>query len=194
LHHVFVDLGYSPIANDFLAADQLQAKERVYPLCVYVCEQCLLVQLEQFEAPDTIFNAHYAYFSSFSESWVQHARDYADAMVRRFRLDASHRVVEIASNDGYLLQWFHQGGIPVLGIDPVVNTVRVTEAKGIPCVTRFFDTALAEELASEDRGADLLVANNVLAHVPDILDFVAGMNRALKPTGTISVECPHFST
>ena len=115
LHHVFVDLGYSPMANDFLAAEQLQAKERVYPLCVYVCERCLLVQLEQFEAPDAIFNADYAYFSSFSESWVQHARDYADVMVRRFRLDTSHRVVEIASNDGYLLQWFHQRGIPVLG-------------------------------------------------------------------------------
>jgi len=189
---VLVDLGYSPTANDFLAADQLQAKERVYPLCVYVCERCLLVQLELFEAPEAIFNAHYAYFSSFSESWVQHARDYADVMVRRFRLGPSHRVVEIASNDGYLLQWFHQRGIPVLGIDPSVNTVRVAEAKGIPCVTRFFGTSLAAELASEGRSADLLVANNVLAHVPDILDFVAGMKRALKPAGIISVECPHF--
>jgi 2-polyprenyl-3-methyl-5-hydroxy-6-metoxy-1,4-benzoquinol methylase len=192
LHHVFVDLGHSPIANDFLRADQLHVRERVYPLCVYVCEHCLLVQIEQFEAPDAIFNANYAYFSSFSESWLQHAHDYADMMVRRFRLGARHRVVEIASNDGYLLQWFHQRGIPVLGIEPAVNTARAAEAKGIQCLTQFFGTNLGEQLARQDRGADLLIANNVLAHVPDILDFVAGMKRALKPAGIVSVEFPHF--
>ena len=192
LRHVFVDLGQSPIANAFLRADQLESAERTYPLCVYVCEDCLLVQLEQFEAPDTIFNADYAYFSSFSDSWVQHARDYADLAISRFRLDGSHRVVEIASNDGYLLQWFQRQGIPVLGIEPSANTARAAEAKGIECVTRFFGLQLADELAKQDRAADLLVGNNVLAHVPDILDFVAGMKRALKPSGVISVEFPHF--
>jgi 2-polyprenyl-3-methyl-5-hydroxy-6-metoxy-1,4-benzoquinol methylase len=192
LHHVFVDLGSLPIANDFLRADQLQVSERIYPLCVYVCENCLLVQIEQFETPDAIFNADYAYFSSYSDSWVQHARDYADMMIRTLCLDASHRVIEIASNDGYLLQWFQQKGISVLGIEPSVKTAQVAEAKGIQCLTRFFGMSLAEELAMQDRCADLLIGNNVLAHVPDILDFVAGMKRALKPSGTISVEFPHF--
>ena len=132
LHHVFVDLGIRRSPTIFSAPINCDVNERVYPLCVYVCESCLLVQIEQFETPDTIFNADYAYFSSFSESWVQHARDYADMMVRRFHLDASHRVIEIASNDGYLLQWFQQKGIPVLGIEPSANTARVAGGQGYP--------------------------------------------------------------
>jgi 2-polyprenyl-3-methyl-5-hydroxy-6-metoxy-1,4-benzoquinol methylase len=192
LHHVFVDLGDSPIANHFLRPDQLDMQERAYPLCVYVCGSCLLVQIEELAAPHAIFNDGYAYYSSYSETWVQHARDYVEMMLDRFGFNASHRVVEIASNDGYLLQWFHQRGVPVLGIEPSINTARVAEAKGIPCLTRFFGTKLAEELAAQNRRADLLIGNNVLAHVPDILDFVAGLKRALQPAGIITVEFPHF--
>jgi 2-polyprenyl-3-methyl-5-hydroxy-6-metoxy-1,4-benzoquinol methylase len=192
LSHLFVDLGLSPFANDYLRPDQLDKPERVYPLRVYVCEGCLLVQIEEFEAPDTIFNDHYAYFSSYSDTWVEHARRYADMMVARFGLNASHHVVEIASNDGYLLQWFHAKEIPVLGIEPSSSTAAAAEAKGIPSLRRFFGRALADELVEQGRGADVLIGNNVLAHVPDIMDFVAGIARVLKPDGVVTLEFPHF--
>ncbi len=192
LRHVFVDLGRSPYANDYLRADQLYEPERVYPLRVYVCEQCLLVQIEAFEASSAIFNDHYAYFSSYSASWVEHARRYVEMMVERFGIDATQHVIEVASNDGYLLQWFQQRRIPVLGIEPSSNTAQVAAAKGIPSVTRFFGQALAAELAATGHGADLLIGNNVLAHVPDILDFVGGIATVLKPHGIVTLEFPHF--
>ena len=192
LEHTFADLGMSPISNAFLKSDQLNLKESFYPLHAYVCSGCLLVQLEQFESPDTIFNEEYAYFSSFSDTWLKHAKEYADEMVRRFDFDQSSFVVEIASNDGYLLQYFVEKKIPVLGVEPSANVADAARKKGVDTLVKFFGVNTAKELAAKGRQADLLLGNNVLAHVPDLNDFVAGMKILLKAQGVITMEFPHL--
>jgi SAM-dependent methyltransferase len=181
----------SPLSNAYLTAESLQKAESFYPLHSYVCNECFLVQLPEFESPEHIFS-DYAYFSSYSDSWLNHASRYADAMVERFGLDASCRVIEIASNDGYLLQYFKNKAIPVLGVEPAANVAAVAEGKGIPTRTAFFGVATATQLATEGIQADLLLGNNVLAHVPDLNDFVAGMKIILKPGGVITMEFPHL--
>jgi SAM-dependent methyltransferase len=191
LVHVFADLASSPLANSFLEPDQLQRMERYFPLVVHVCSNCFLVQVEEFETPDGIFS-EYSYFSSFSDSWLDHCRRYAEAMVPRCTLNGKSLVVEIASNDGYLLQYFVAAGIPVLGIEPAVNVAQAARAKGVPTETLFFGAATAQKLLADGKAADLIAANNVLAHVPDINDFVAGFKILLKPAGTLTVEFPHL--
>jgi 2-polyprenyl-3-methyl-5-hydroxy-6-metoxy-1,4-benzoquinol methylase len=193
LQHTFINLGKSPIANDYLTSEQLNQKEKFYPLHTYVCEECLLVQLEEFESPDHIFgDGDYAYFSSYSESWLAHAKAYTDVMVEKFGFNNHSQVIEIASNDGYLLQYFQEKGIPVLGIEPAANTAQVAIAKGIPSLTKFFGIQTARELVAANQQADLLLGNNVLAHVPNINDFVAGMKIVLKPNGILTMEFPHL--
>jgi 2-polyprenyl-3-methyl-5-hydroxy-6-metoxy-1,4-benzoquinol methylase len=192
LKHVMCDLGMSPMANSYLKPDQLDAAEKFYPLKVWVSEDSFLAQLEAFESPDAIFS-DYAYFSSFSESWLRHAKNYTDLMVERFGFGPSHQVIEIASNDGYLLQYFKEKGVPVLGVEPAANIAKVAwEKKGIPSVVKFFGVQTAKELVADGKQADLLLGNNVLAHVPDINDFVAGMKIVLKPAGVITMEFPHL--
>lgn len=191
LTETFADLGLSPLANSFLTPEKLQGMEPFYPLHVYVCEACFLVQLEEFESPENIFS-DYLYFSSFSQAWLDHANRYAGAMVERLSLGAHSLVVEIASNDGYLLQYFKQRGVPVLGVEPAANIARVAADKGIPSEVAFFGAATATRLKAAGHAADLIAANNVLAHVPDINDFVAGFKILLKPTGTITFEFPHL--
>jgi len=193
LQHTFINLGKSPIANDYLTSEQLNQKEKFYPLHTYVCEECLLVQLEEFESPDHIFgDGDYAYFSSYSESWLAHVKAYTDLMVEKFGFNNHSQVIEIASNDGYLLQYFQEKGIPVLGIEPAANTAQVAIAKGIPSLTKFFGIQTARELVAANQQADLLLGNNVLAHVPNINDFVAGMKIVLKPNGILTMEFPHL--
>ena len=192
LEHTFADLGMSPVSNAFLKREQLNLKESFYPLHAYVCSGCLLVQLEQFESPEAIFNDEYAYFSSFSDSWLKHAKKYADEMVRRFRIDQSSFVVEIASNDGYLLQYFVGKQIPVLGVEPSANVAEAARKKGVDTLVKFFGVKTAKQLVAKGRKADLLLGNNVLAHVPDLNDFVAGMKILLKPDGVITMEFPHL--
>lgn len=193
LQHSFANLGLSPIANDYLTQDQLNCAEKFYPLHAYVCENCLLVQLEEFESPDQIFgDGDYAYFSSYSDSWLQHAQAYTDLMIERFGFNQNHQVIEVASNDGYLLQYFQKKKIPVLGVEPAANTAKVAEEKGIPSVVKFFGVQTAEELVAAGQQADLLLGNNVLAHVPDLNDFVAGMRIVLKPNGILTMEFPHL--
>jgi SAM-dependent methyltransferase len=191
LSHVFVDLGASPLANSYLEPEDLGKPEPFYPLCVYVCEKCFLVQLPEEEKPEAIFS-DYAYFSSYSESWLRHAETYARAMIERFGLGPEHQVIEVASNDGYLLRWFKDRGIPVLGIEPARNVAEAAEAAGIPTVVRFFGEATAWDLVSQGKRADLLVGNNVLAHVPDLNDFVAGLKALLAPSGVLTMEFPHL--
>ena len=192
LEHTFADLGMSPVSNAFLKREQLNLKESFYPLHAYVCSGCLLVQLEQFESPEAIFNDEYAYFSSFSDSWLKHAKEYADEMVRRFGFDQSSFVVEIASNDGYLLQYFVGKQIPVLGVEPSANVAEAARKKGVDTLVKFFGVETAKQLVAKGRKADLLLGNNVLAHVPDLNDFVAGMKILLKPDGVITMEFPHL--
>lgn len=191
LHHSFVDLGMSPLSNGFLKQTDLNRMEPYFPLRAFVCDRCFLVQLEEFERPERIFD-DYAYFSSYSESWLTHARHYVDCMMERLRLTEASHVVEIACNDGYLLQYFDAKGIPVLGIEPAANVAAAAEAKGIPVVTEFFGRRLAKELEQDGKQADLIVGNNVIAHVPDLNDFVAGMQMLLSPDGTITIEFPHL--
>jgi 2-polyprenyl-3-methyl-5-hydroxy-6-metoxy-1,4-benzoquinol methylase len=191
LRDSFCDLGVSPLSNSYLTPPQLQRMEPFYPLHAYVCAQCFLVQLPEFESPQHIFG-DYAYFSSYSDSWLAHAKRYTDTMVERFGFGAHSQVIEIASNDGYLLQYFREKGIPVLGVEPAANVAEVARDRGIPTRVKFFGVAAAQELAREGLGADLLLGNNVLAHVPDINDFVAGMKIALKPRGVITMEFPHL--
>jgi len=191
LEHVFLDLGATPPANAYIEPARLSHGELAFPLRAYVCGRCFLVQLEAFQTPAEIFG-HYAYFSSFSQSWLAHAKQFAEQATQRLKLDSASLVVEVASNDGYLLQYFRERGIPVLGIEPAANVAVVARARGIPTVTRFFGRAAAEQLLAEGQAADLIVGNNVLAHVPDLNDFVAGLARLLKPTGTISLEFPHL--
>ena len=191
LERVFVDLGMSPLSNAYLRADQLLGMEPFFPLRVFVCEKCLLVQLPAFEKPENIF-ADYAYFSSFSDSWLEHCRRYAAEMIARRRLGREHLVVEVASNDGYLLQFFRRAGVPVLGVEPAGNVADAAVKAGIQTVVEFFGVRTAEALRAEGRTADLLIGNNVLAHVPDINDFVEGLRILLKPGGAITIEFPHL--
>lgn len=191
LHHTFVDLGNSPLCESFLEARQLDEMEPYYPLKVMVCDECFLVQLREYVRPEHIFS-EYAYFSSYSTSWVEHAKKYCEMMARRFSLDGNSLVVELASNDGYLLQHFLPLGIPVLGVEPAANVAKVAIAKGIPSVVDFFGVRLAESLLAEGRQADVIAGNNVLAQVPDINDFVAGIKILLKPAGVVTLEFPHL--
>ena len=191
LSHTFVDLGMSPPSNSYLNSQQLQSMERFYPLHAYVCPNCFLVQLDEFESPDLIFS-DYAYFSSYSQSWLDHANKYVEHMINDFGIGPSHQVMEIASNDGYLLQFFDKHGVPVLGIEPAANVAKVAEGKGIPCLVKFFGLNTAKELAKENKKADLLLGNNVLAHVPDINNFVKGMKILLNSDGLITMEFPHL--
>ena len=188
----FADLGMSPPSNSYLKAEQLDRMERFYPLHAWVCGKCFLVQLEEFESPEEIFS-DYAYFSSYSDSWLKHAKAYTDTMAQRFALGASSFVVEIASNDGYLLQYFVERGVPVLGIEPAANVAAVAEKKGVPSLVKFFGVQTARELVESGRQRpDLMLGNNVLAHVPDLNDFVAGMKILLAPGGVITMEFPHL--
>lgn len=191
LVHTFVDLGMSPLSNAFIKPENYHVMEPFYPLRAYVCDSCFLVQLEEFESPQRIFG-DYVYFSSYSESWLRHAKAYAEMMIRRFSFQSTHQVIEIASNDGYLLRNFRDHGIPVLGIEPAENVAQAARAAGIPTQTKFFGVKTARELAASGLQADLLLGNNVLAHAPDINDFVAGMKIALKPDGVITMEFPHL--
>ena len=190
LNHTFVDLGMSPLSNAYLKLDTINKAEKFYPLHAYVCDNCFLVQLEEFETPDHIFS-DYAYFSSYSETWLRHAENYTELMTQRFSLNANSQVIEIASNDGYLLQYFQKQNIPVLGIEPAANVAKVAEEKGIPSLVKFFGVSTAKELVAQGKQADLLLGNNVLAHVPDLNDFVAGMKIVLKPDGILTMEFPH---
>ncbi len=192
LHHTFCDLGMSPLCESFLPADRLDRMEPYYPLRVMVCASCFLVQLREYVAPEHIFD-DYAYFSSYSTSWVAHAKAYCDTVERRFGLGRDSLVVELASNDGYLLQHFLPKGIPVLGIEPAANVAAAATEKGVPTVIDFFGTKLAAKLAAEGRRADLIAGNNVLAQVPDLNDFVAGMPMILAPEGVVTLEFPHLA-
>jgi 2-polyprenyl-3-methyl-5-hydroxy-6-metoxy-1,4-benzoquinol methylase len=191
LHTTFVDLGMSPLCESYVAPDRLGEMESFFPLHVYVCDQCFLVQLQEFVTPAAIFT-EYAYFSSYSSSWVEHARRYVDSTIARFGLTQASQVMEIASNDGYLLQHFVSRGIPVLGIEPAANVASVAIAKGVPTTVGFFGSQAAEAIARDHGRPDLLVGNNVLAHVPDLNDFVGGMKRLLAPGGVITMEFPHL--
>jgi SAM-dependent methyltransferase len=191
LRYLFVDLGMSPLCESFLSADQLNKMEPFYPLHVYVCEKCFLVQLEEYVSPADIFT-DYAYFSSYSDSWLAHAKAYTDLITQRLNLSAKSLVVELASNDGYLLQYFVEKGIPVLGIEPAANVAAVAVKKGVPTLVEFFGVNLAQKLAGRGQQADLIAGNNVLAQVPDINDFVEGIRILLKPSGVVTIEFPHL--
>jgi C-methyltransferase C-terminal domain/Putative zinc binding domain/Methyltransferase domain len=192
LQHTFVDLGMSPLCESFLRPEQVNQMEAFYPLHVFVCDQCFLVQLEEFVSPEKIFT-EYAYFSAFSDSWLEHSRRYTEQMIERFHLSGRSLVVELASNDGYLLQYFVKNNVPVLGIEPAVNVAKVAvEKRNVPTLVKFFGEKLAKELAAEGKRADLLLGNNVLAQVPDLCDFVAGMKALLKPDGVLTMEFPHL--
>lgn len=187
-----IDLGTAPPSNAYLSASDLRGPERWYPLRVLVCEHCWLVQTEDFVEREHLFTADYAYFSSVSATWLAHAQAYVARMIERFDLNAKSQVVEVAANDGYLLQYIHAAGIPCLGIEPTASTAAAARAKGIEVIEHFFGRALADELSTAGCAADLMVANNVLAHVPDINDFVTGFARMLKPHGVVTFEFPHL--
>jgi hypothetical protein len=191
LRETFVDLGMSPLCQTHIEPGQLGSSEPFYPLHVFVCTRCFLVQLPEHVAPPAIFE-EYAYFSSYSQSWLDHAKGYVDTISGRLGLGESSLVVELASNDGYLLQYFKAKAIPVLGIEPARNVAKAAIDKGIPCVTEFFGASLARRLVAEGRRADLILGNNVLAHVPDINDFVAGMKVLLGEGGVVTMEFPHL--
>jgi SAM-dependent methyltransferase len=192
LEHTFVDLGMSPLCQTQIAPDELNRMEPFYPLHVLVCSKCFLVQLDEFVAPDEIFSSEYPYFSSYSDSWVEHARRYSQEMIERLGLGAGSLVMEVASNDGYLLQHFVARDVPVLGIEPAANVARAAEEKGVRTEVCFFGEATARRIAKEFGKADLLLGNNVLAHVPDINDFVRGMKVLLAPDGIVTMEFPHL--
>lgn len=191
LHHTFTDLGMSPLCESILSADQLNQMEAFYPLHVFVCEHCFLVQLEEYVRPEHIFT-EYAYFSSYSDSWLAHAKAYTELMAKRFQLGRDNLVVELASNDGYLLQYFVEKDVPVLGIEPAVNVAKEATRKGIPTLVDFFGQEVAAQMVRDGTQADLIVGNNVLAQVPDLCGFVAGMKTLLKPQGVITLEFPHL--
>ena len=191
LAQLFVSLGPMPLANTYLKKEQLSEKEAVYPLDVYVCDNCFLVQLPELESPENIFR-DYAYFSSYSDTWLKHSREYVEKMTKVFGIGKASHVVEIGSNDGYLLQYFQKIGVPVLGIEPARNIAKAAQEKEIPTEVVFFGTETAKRLASEGKSADLLLGNNVLAHVPNLNDFVRGLSILLKPLGMITMEFPHL--
>ena len=192
LHHEFIDLVNAPPSNSFLTKDQLNEPEVFYPLKLYICDKCFLVQIDEYKKSDEIFSHDYAYFSSYSKTWLEHTRKYVDMITDRIGLSAASHVMEIASNDGYLLQYFLEKQIPCLGIEPSANTAQAAKEKGIDTLEEFFGADLAERLAQEGRKADLIIGNNVLAHVPDISDFVAGLKLALKNDGVVTMEFPHL--
>ena len=191
LRQVVTDLGMSPLCESYLRADQLNAMEPFYPLVVFVCERCFLVQLQEYVSGEAIFR-DYAYFSSYSDSWLDHCRRYTEQMIAQLGLDRTSFVIEVASNDGYLLQYFVKGGVPCLGIEPARNVAEVAMAKGVPTLAEFHGVALATQLAREGKQADLVLGNNVLAQVHDLNDFVAGLKILLKPAGTVTIEFPHL--
>ena len=191
LRHRVVDLGMSPLCESFLRRDELNQMEPFYPLQVWVCEGCFLVQLEEYVGGQEIFS-DYAYFSSFSDSWLDHCRRYAEQMIAQLGLTAENEVLEIASNDGYLLQFFVERGIPVLGVEPAANVAKAAEKKGVPTLVKFFGRETARELAAAGHRPDLILGNNVLAQVPDINDFVAGIKILLEPNGVVTIEFPHL--
>jgi SAM-dependent methyltransferase len=192
LEHVFLDLGHQPPSNAYLSAEQLLQPEIYYPLKLYVCDQCWLVQVPEHASAGELFDANYAYFSSVSKSWVEHADNYVSMIRQRLGLSGQSFVVEIAANDGYLLQFMQAAGIPCLGIEPTASTAAAARAKGINIREEFFGEMLAEQMARVGEQADLIIGNNVLAHVPDINDFVVGLKGLLKPGGTITLEFPHL--
>jgi SAM-dependent methyltransferase len=192
LEHVFLDLGFAPPSNAYLSADDLKNPERYYPLKLYVCEHCWLVQTEDYAQADELFSHDYAYFSSVSQSWLEHATRYAEMITKRLGLGKESMVIEVASNDGYLLRNFVEAGITCLGIEPTASTAAAAEQLGIPVLREFFGAALAKRLAQGGKQADLIAGNNVYAHVPDINDFTAGLKMALKSGGTITLEFPHL--
>lgn len=192
IQNTFIDLINSPASNSFLTEDQLNEPETFYPLKVYTCSNCFLVQIREYKKSESIFDDQYVYFSSYSSSWLHHAKKYTEKMISRFGFNANSHVVEIASNDGYLLQYFRERNVPVLGIEPTANTASVAIKKGIETITEFFGTELAQKLSSQGKKADLLLGNNVLAHVPDIIDFVRGMKILLQDDGVITMEFPHL--
>jgi hypothetical protein len=187
LNQIFVDLGMSPLANSYLNSNELNEMEPFYPLRTFVCKDCLLVQLEEFENPKKIFT-NYAYFSSYSKTWIKHVEEYVENSIKRFNLNEQSQVIEIASNDGYLLQYFKKNNIPILGIDPAANVAKVAEEKGIPTKVRFFGTSTAKEIVNEGKKADLLIAINVLPHVPELNDFINGMKLLLNHDGVITIQ------
>jgi hypothetical protein len=191
LRHTFVDLGMSPLCESYLSRDQLNRMEAFYPLHVQVCEECFLVQLEQYVSAEHIFN-EYAYFSSYSDTWLKHAANYVAMIVKRLGLGRQSLAVELASNDGYLLQNFVKQGIPALGVEPAVNVAKVATEKGVPTLVKFFGRKTAEEMVADGKQADLVIGNNVLAQVPDLNDFVAGIQILLKPQGVATLEFPHL--
>jgi SAM-dependent methyltransferase len=191
LSHTFVDLGMSPLCESFLTREQLNQMEPFYPLHAYVCARCFLVQVEEYVRPERIFD-DYAYFSSYSDAWLRHAQSYTDMIVSRLSLDAQSHVVELGSNDGYLLQYFVARGVPALGVEPASNVAAAAVAKGIPTTTRLFGRETAKALVAEGKQADLIIGNNVLAQVTDLNGFVAGMKTLLKPGGVITMEFPHL--
>ena len=192
LHHEFVDLGFSPPSNSFLKPEQLNEAEVYYPLKLFVSERTFLVQVDEYKRHDEIFSQDYVYFSSYSSTWLQHSKAYVEMMIKRFGYNEKSQVAEIASNDGYLLQYFREKGVPVLGIEPTAGTAEVASGKGIESWVEFFGVTLARKMVAEGRQADLLLGNNVLAHVPDLNDFVGGLAIALKPQGVITMEFPHL--
>ncbi len=191
LRQTFVDLGMSPLCETYPSAADLNHGEVYYPLNTYVCSQCFLVQLEEYESEENIFS-DYPYFSSYSDSWLKHCENYCDKMLKRFALDGKSFVVEVASNDGYLLQYFVKRNVPVLGIEPAANVAKVAVEKGVPTLVRFFGAQLARELATQGRSADLIAGNNVLAQVPNLNDFVEGLKILLKSEGILTLEFPHL--
>ncbi len=191
LQRTFIDLGMSPLCETYPSASELNHGETYYPLHVYVCEKCWLVQLEEYESAESIFS-DYPYFASYSDSWLKHCEKYCTEMTGRFGLGKHSFVAEVASNDGYLLQYFVRQNIPVLGIEPAANVAKAAAEKGVPTLVRFFGTQVAKELAAEDRIADLVVGNNVLAQVPGLNDFVEGLKILLKPEGVLTLEFPHL--
>lgn len=191
LENTFADLGMSPLSNAFIEKNKADKKEEFYPLKVYVCKECFLVQIPEYSSPEEIFK-EYAYFSSYSDSWLEHASKYTDMMVNRFGFDKSSLVVELGSNDGYMLQYFQKKNIPVLGVEPAENVSEVAVEKGIPTLVEFFNTKTANEMKEEGKMADLLMGINFLAQIPDLNDFVKGMKTVLKPNGVITVEFPHL--
>ncbi len=192
LSHIFLDLGFAPPSNAYLTKDDLKKPEKYYPLRVMVCDKCWLVQTEDYARADELFDSEYAYFSSTSSSWLEHAKQYVEKMTLELSLNENSLVIEVASNDGYLLKNFVEMRIPCLGIEPTASTANVAEALGIKVLQEFFGEQLGEKLSQQDRQADLIVGNNVYAHVPDINDFTLGLKAALKPDGIITLEFPHL--
>jgi SAM-dependent methyltransferase len=190
LNKIFVNLGKAPLANSYLKKKEF-CNEKSFPLCVYVCENCFLVQLEEIESPENIFS-EYAYFSSYSDSWLKHAKNYVENIISRFPINKNSLVIEIASNDGYLLQYFQGKKIPILGIEPAENVAKTAIEKNIPTITKFFNSEIANKLLGDKKSADLIVGNNVLAHVPNLNDFIKGLKIILKPKGIITLEFPHL--